>query len=147
MAGVVKVYRAAIDSYCAAPEKFFVRDEWLSELDKVAHRPYTTGFFLSDGKSTEIYATSKPKRSSEFFGIVRGFDKATMTATIEQRGKFSVGERVEFLQPKGKTFSQTITEIRDVDGMEISAAPHAQQIVTLPVAEPVEIWSLMRATP
>ena len=145
VAGVVKVYRAAIDSYCAAPEKFFIRDEWIDELDKVAHRPYTTGFFLSDGKPTEIYATSKPKRSSEFFGIVRDFDKATMTATIEQRGKFSVGERVEFLQPKGKTFSQTITEMRDVDGPEISAAPHAQQIVTLPVAEPVEIFSLMRS--
>ena len=144
VAGVVKVYRAAIDSYCADPKNFFIRDEWLSELDKVAHRPYTTGFFLSDGKPTEIYDTSKPKRSSEFFGIVRNFDRATMTVTIEQRGKFSVGDRVEFLQPHGKTFSQTITEMRDVEGTEIFAAPHAQQIVTLPVVEPVEKFSLMR---
>ena len=142
VAGVVKVYREAIDSYFSG--NFAVRDEWLIELDKIAHRPYTAGFFISDGKPTEIYLTSKPKRSADFLGIVRDFDSATMTATIEQRGKFEVGERVEFLQPKGKTFSQTITEMRDADGLEIFSAPHAQQIVKIPVAEPVEIWSLMR---
>ena len=142
VAGVVKVYRAAIDSYFDGDCN--VRDEWLAELDKVAHRPYTTGFFLSDDKSTEIYSTSKPQRTSEFLGIVRAFDSSSMTATIEQRGKFELGQRVEFLQPKGKTFSQTIIAMFDTDGQEISSAPHAQQIVKIPVVEPVEIWSLMR---
>lgn len=143
VAGVVKVYRAAIDSYFDGG--FKVQGEWLAELDKVAHRPYTAGFFLNDGKPTEIYETSKPSRASDFLGIVRAFDASTMTATIEQRGKFSVGERVEFLQPKGKTFSQTITSMRDEDGQEILSAPHAQQIIKVPVVEPVEIWSLMRS--
>ncbi|MBR2774407.1 MAG: U32 family peptidase [Selenomonadaceae bacterium] len=143
VAGVVKVYRAAIDSYFDGG--FNVRGEWLAELDKVAHRPYTTGFFLSDDKPTEIYSTSKPSRASDFLGIVRAFDVATMTATIEQRGKFNVGQRVEFLQPKGKTFTQTITAMHDADGLEILSAPHAQQIVRVPVVEPVEIWSLMRS--
>ena len=143
VAGVVKVYRAAIDYYCAGD--FKLRGEWLAELDKVAHRPYTTGFFLSDGEPTEIYSTSKPSRSSNFLGIVRDFDAATMTATIEQRGKFEVNQRVEFFQPTGKTFSQTITSMHDADGEEIFSAPHAQQIVKIPVAEPVEIWSLMRS--
>ena len=144
VAGVVKVYRAAIDSFCDNPENFTVRDKWLDELDKVAHRPYTTGFFAGDGKPTEIYSTSKPKRSANFLGIVRNFDSSTMTATIEQRGKFSVGTRAEFLQPHGETFSQTITEMRDVDGQEIFDAPHAQQLVTIPVAKPVEVWSIVR---
>lgn len=144
VAGVVKVYRAAIDAYFADPENFSVRDAWLAELDKVAHRPYTTGFFAGDGMPTEIYDTSKPKRSANFLGIVRNFDGATMTATIEQRGKFTVGNRVEFLQPHGETFTQTIDFMRDADGLEISAAPHAQQLVTIPVNKPVEIWSLMR---
>lgn len=144
VAGVVKVYRAAIDSFCDNPENFSVRDEWIAELDKIAHRPYTTGFFLGDGKPTEIYATSKPSRSANFLGIVRAFDSVTMTATIEQRGKFELGQRVEFFQPHGKTFSQTIDSMHDADGSEISAAPHAQQLVIIPVAEPVEIWSLMR---
>ena len=144
VAGVVKVYRAAIDSYFDDPNDFKIRDEWLAELDKVAHRPYTTGFFLSDDKPTEIYSTSKPSRTTNFLGIVREFDLATMTATIEQRGKFELNRRVEFLQPHGKTFSQVITSMRDEDVQEIFSAPHAQQIVKIPVVEPVEIWSLMR---
>ena len=144
VAGVAKVYRAAIDSYFANPNDFKIRDEWLDELDKVAHRPYTTGFFLSDGKPTEIYSTSKPARASEFLGIVRAFDAATMTATIEQRGKFEINRRVEFFQPHGKTFSQTITSMRDENDEEIFSAPHAQQIVKIPVDESLEIWSLMR---
>ena len=145
VAGVVKVYRAAIDSFCDNPENFTVRDEWLDELDKVAHRPYTTGFFAGDGKPTEIYSTSKPKRSANFLGIVRNFDASTMTATVEQRGKFTVGTRAEFLQPHGETFSQTITSITNSDGLQIFDVPHAQQLVTIPVAKPVETWSLMRS--
>ena len=145
VAGVVKVYRAAIDSYFDDPNDFKIRDEWRAELDKIAHRPYTTGFFFSDGQPTEIYSTSKPSRASEFLGIVRTFDAATMTATIEQRGKFEVGQRVEFFQPRGKTFSQTITAMHDEDGSEIFSAPHAQQLVKIPVDEPAEIWSLMRS--
>lgn len=144
VAGVVKVYRAAIDSYCDNPSAFEIRGEWLDELNKIAHRPYTTGFFMSDGKPTEIHDTSKPSRSANFFGIVRGFDASTMTATIEQRGKFKIGGRVEFFQPHGKTFSQELTSMRDANGLEISSAPHAQQLVKIRVVEPVEIWSLMR---
>ena len=146
VAGVVKVYRAAIDSYFDNPNDFKIRDEWRAELDKVAHRPYTTGFFLGDGRPTEIYSTSKPSRASEFLGIVRAFDAATMTATIEQRGKFEVGRRVEFFQPTGKTFSQTITSMRDENDLEIFSAPHAQQLVKISVDEPAEIWSLIRGS-
>ena len=145
VAGVAKVYRAAIDSYFDNPDEFKIRREWLDELNKIAHRPYTTGFFAGDGKPTEIYDTSKPSRAANFLGIVRAFDASTMTATIEQRGKFKIGERVEFFQPHGKTFSQVITSMRDEDGLEIESAPHAQQIVKIPVAAPVEIWSLMRS--
>lgn len=144
VAGVVKVYRAAIDSYFENPQNFMIRAEWLAELDKVAHRPYTTGFFVSDGAPTEIYDTSKPKRSSNFLGIVREFDADKMLATIEQRGKFELGQAVEFFQPHGKTFSQIISKMYDVEGNEISSAPHAQQIVKLPVTQAVEIFALMR---
>ena len=143
VAGIVKIYRAAIDSYFDGD--FKIRGEWLDELNKMAHRPYTTGFFLGDGEPTEIYDTSKPSRSANFLGIVRDFDLSTMTATIEQRGKFEVGERVEFFQPQGKTFSQVITSMRDADRQEILSAPHAQQIVKIPVVKPVEVWTLMRS--
>lgn len=144
VAGVVKIYRQAIDSYFADPKNFSVRPEWLAELDKIAHRPYTTGFFLPDGLPTEIYETSKPKNSADFLGIVRDFDAENMMALVEQRGKFEVGQTVEFFQPHGKTFRQKISAMFDADGTEIFSAPHAQQQIKIPVTQPPEIWALMR---
>ena len=144
VAGVVKVYRAAIDAYFEDPKNFSLRADWLDELEKVAHRPYTSGFFISDGKPTEIYDTSKPKRSSNFLGIVKNFDAENFIATIEQRGKFELNQDVEFFQPHGETFKQKISKMYDEDGNEISAAPHAQQIVKIPVTHAVENFSLMR---
>ena len=145
VAGVVKTYREAIDSYFDDAENFSVREEWIEELDKVAHRPYTTGFFLSDGQPTQIYDTSKPKRAADFLGIVRDFDAEKFLVTVEQRGKFSVGDEVEFFQPHEKTFTQKISAMFDDEGQEIFSAPHAQQIVKIPVTKPVEKFSLMRS--
>ena len=73
---------------------------------------------------------------------MKGFE----AATVEQRGKFEVGQTVEFLQPREKTFAQKISAMFDETGESITAAPHAQQIVKMPVAQPVEIFSLMRCT-
>lgn len=145
VAGVVKIYRAAIDSYYKNPDNFKIHDEWLAEIDKVAHRPYTTGFFISDNQPTEIYDTSKPKRSSDFLGIVRAYDSENKIATIEQRGKFEMNQRVEFFQPHNKTFAQNISVMYNELGEKILSAPCAQQIVKIPVEQPVEIWSLMRS--
>lgn len=146
VAGVVKTYRAAIDSYLKNPAEFKILSEWLNELDKVAHRPYTTGFFISDNQPTQIYDTSKPKRTSEFLGIVREFDAEKNIATIEQRGKFEMNQTVEFFQPHEKTFKQKISAMFDAEsGKEIFSAPHAQQLVKILVDKPVEIWTLMRS--
>ena len=146
VAGVVKTYRVAIDSYLKNPAEFKILPEWLAELDKIAHRPYTTGFFVSDGEPTQIYDTSKPKRSSEFLGIVREFDAEKNIALIEQRGKFGVNDAVEFFQPHGETFTQKISAMFDAEtGEENFSAPHAQQLVKISVDKPVEVWTLMRS--
>ena len=47
VATVTKVYRQAFDAYEADPEHFMVRQEWLDELEKISHRPYTRGFSVS----------------------------------------------------------------------------------------------------
>jgi len=45
VATVVKVYREAMDAYEADPEHFTAKEEWVEELEKISHRPYTTGFY------------------------------------------------------------------------------------------------------
>ena len=143
VASVVKVYRQAIDDLMQN-EEFRMKNEWIEELDKVAHRPYTTGFFESDGSSTEIYDTSKAKQSIIFLGIVRDFDPLTKIATVEQRGKMEIDQQIEILQPHDKNFSQVLTEMTDEEGNFINSAPHAQQIVKIKFLQDVEKWSLIR---
>ena len=144
VAGIVKIYRTAIDEYFKNPAEFKVSRELFDESEKIAHRPYTTGFFLPDGEPTEIFDTSKPKSTSTFLGIVRDFDEKNFVATVEQRGKFEVNTDVEFFQPHEKTFRQKISKMFDADDKEIFSAPHAQQLVKIPVEKKVEKFSLMR---
>ena len=142
VAGVVKVYREAIDSYLNGD--FKIRDEWITELDKVAHRPYTTGFFIHDENGTEIHDTSKAKQSSTFLGVVREFDSVNNIAIVEQRGKLEVGQQIEILQPQGHNFLQNLTDMVDEENNPIDAAPHAQQIVKIKLSQPAQPWSLIR---
>ena len=43
-ATVAKVYRTAIDAYLKEGKDWYVRPEWIAELEKISHRPYTDGF-------------------------------------------------------------------------------------------------------
>ena len=142
VAGVVKVYREAIDSYFN--DNFKIHDSWLDELDKVAHRPYTTGFFIHDDEGTEIHDTSKAKQSSTFLGIVREFDSVNNIAIVEQRGKLEIGQEIEILQPQNQTFLQTLTDMFDEEGNKIDSAPHAQQIIKIKLSQTAQPWSLIR---
>ncbi|MFL6559104.1 MAG: peptidase U32 family protein, partial [Bacillus sp. (in: firmicutes)] len=44
IATVVSVYRKVIDAYCADPENFVIKKEWLMELDKCANRETAPAF-------------------------------------------------------------------------------------------------------
>jgi putative protease len=52
LAGVVKVYREAIDAWYENPETYRVRKRWLKELAAISHRGYCTGFYFGDPQQT-----------------------------------------------------------------------------------------------
>lgn len=145
VATVVKVYRQAIDAYERDPEHFRVLPEWVEELEKISHRPYTRGFSVSrPTEADQVYSHSSNTQTHEFIGLVRSYDAERKLAWIEQRNHFKVGQTVEFLQPKGKLIRCTISRILDEDGQDLDAARHAQQVVAVPVDEPLEAYSMMR---
>lgn len=145
VATVVKVYRQAIDAYERDPEHFRVLPEWIEELEKISHRPYTRGFSVSrPTEADQVYSHSSNTQTHEFIGLVRSYDAERKLAWIEQRNHFKVGQTVEFLQPKGKLIRCTISRILDEDGQDLDAARHAQQVVAVPVDEPLEAYSMMR---
>lgn len=145
VATVVKVYRQAIDAYERDPEHFRVLPEWIEELEKISHRPYTRGFSVSrPTEADQVYSHSSNTQTHEFIGLVRSYDAERKLALIEQRNHFKVGQTVEFLQPKGRLVRCAVRRILDEDGQDLDAARHAQQVVAVPVDEPLEAYSMMR---
>ena len=145
VASVVKAYRMAIDACIADPEHFTVRAEWLEELEKVSHRPYTTGFFLHKPTGEDqIYGNSSYLQTSDFVGLVLEFDPASGFALVEQRNNMKLGQEIEVFQPRGRAFRQKLEEMYDAEGEPIEVAPHPQQMVRIRLRREAEPYSILR---
>lgn len=145
VATVVSTYRRVIDAYCADPENFTFKQEWMDEMLKAANRPLTTAFFYGEpSENDQIFGIPPKMRSYEFAALVLDYDEATGIATIEQRSPFVVGQEVEFFGPKRENFTQVLEQLWDADGNEVTAAPHPQQILKVKTAHPVKPYDMMR---
>lgn len=144
-ATVTKVYREAVDTYLADPEHYEVKPEWIEELEKISHRPYTEGFSVEKPDETaQNYGESSNTQTHDFIGLVEGYNKEEGFAYLEQRNNFKVGDEVEFCQPHGELVHHVITKMTDEDGKDITVAPHAQMKVRLYLDTPLEEYSMMR---
>ena len=144
-ATVAKVYRTAIDTYLKEGKEWYVRPEWIAELEKISHRPYTDGF--AEGRPDETaqnYGKSTNTQSHDFIGLVMGYNEEEKYVDLEQRNNFKVGDKVEFCQPKGELVETVIEKMTDEDGNPIDVAPHAQMKVRIYMDTPLEPYSMMR---
>jgi U32 family peptidase len=145
VATVVSVYRKAIDSYIADPEHYFVPEKWRKELEKVSHRPYTTGFAVEKPNSdSQVYTTSSYEQTHDFVGIVRAYNVKTKRALIEQRNNIANGTMIEVLTPKGEIFPLILADMRNADNDVIAVAPHAQMLFTIASERMLPEYSLLR---
>lgn len=146
LATVVKVYREAIDRYYENPAEFKADPEWLSELRKVSHRDYTTGFYFGKPLGTEQhYEDSSYIRNYELLGIVTDYNKETGFITVVQKNRFFKGGEVEFLMPHGKFVPLKIEYMEDENGCELEKANRPESIARIKSDVPVEAGSMMRA--
>lgn len=145
VATVTKVYREAIDTYLKEGKDWYVRDEWMEELEKISHRPYTEGFSVEKPDETaQNYGKSSNTQTHDFIGVVEGYNAEEGFAYMEQRNNFKVGDEVEFCQPHGALVHHVITKMTDENGEEITVAPHPQMKVRLYIDTPLETYSMMR---
>lgn len=145
VATVVAAYRRAIDSYFENPDTWEPNPEWLSELKKVSHRDYTTGFYFGrPGGTEQHYASSSYIREYDMVGVAEGYDEKTNMAKIVQKNRFFKGDEVEFLCPDGSFFTQKIECMTDADGNEIEVANRPQSIAYVKTDKKVLKDSFMR---
>ncbi len=144
-AAVTAAYRKAIDAYYAEGDAFRVRREWREELEKISHRPYTTGFALGNpDHSAQAYARSQPDQPYDFVGLVLGWDPDTKIARIQQRNHFKTTETLECLSPEGEVFPLTIGKMTNAEGMTVLSAPHPLEIVTMRTETPLLPYTILR---
>lgn len=92
VAGVTHAYRQALDG---------IQRDYLTELDKISHRPYTTGFTF-EKMPTQYYPAAREEQTYEFIGLV------TDGQNMILKNKINPEETLEILSPHldvdGKTF-------------------------------------------
>ena len=91
VAGVVHAYRQALNG---------VKRDYLHELDKISHRPYTLGFTFGD-ENKQYYPAAREQQTYEFVGLVNGAD------TMILKNKINPGDTLEILSPNAATDGQT----------------------------------------
>ncbi len=145
VATVVGAYRREIDKYFDNPEKYVFDGTELDELCKVSHRPYTTGFYFGKpDSSAQVYTSSSYIRSYDLIGIVTSYDEKTQLMTVSQRNRFFKGEEIEVILPMQPSFTQTIGDMTDENGVSIDVARHAEMTVRMKADRPVCAGAMLR---
>ena len=141
-----QTYRHAMDDYFTDPALYeSKRDYYQTQLEKVSHRHYTTGFYLGNVTGdAHNYHGDVHAHSQEFLGLVESYDESTGRCVFTQRNKFSVGDTIEIIRAGGAGFTQVVTHMYNENGAEITSAPHPQQIIQLKVDAPVAQYDLVR---
>jgi putative protease len=128
VASVIRIYRAALDSYWQEREAYRLRPEWLEELSKVSHRGYTTGFLLGKPRDLDHEYLSSYVRNFEFVAIVEG--KAPCGGTlVAVRNRLRLGDTLELIGQGSDFSSFTLSEMKSEEGLPLEVAHPNQKVV------------------
>ena len=146
VATVIHAYRQAIDAYFSDPARYEFKAEWLTELKKVSHREFTTGFYFDKPTNQDQnYQTSAYTWEYSFVGIVKSYDSATGYAVVEQRNKMTLGDEIEVFGPDIPFFKQALESMYDAEsGEPLESAPHPQQVLRIKMDQPVKENYILR---
>lgn len=160
-AAVTGAYRAAIDSLknndiarardLLAQNAVITPDlprEWkppawaVAEMDKISHRPYSTGFYY--GTPDQYHESGGYQRDWQLLGVVEGCADGMLL--VSQRNKFLPGQQAEIMRPQLAPQPFMIEKIYDAQTHEeLESAPHPMQRCLLPFAgEPPPEGSMLR---
>ena len=129
---VTAAYRHAIDAAQAGEP---LDPVWRAEVDKVSHRPYSTGFYY--GEPGQHTAHARYLRDWQVVGVVTSC-APDGSALCELRNKFAGGDELELVGPGVRPVSFRVEGLTDGDGLPIPEArkPQMPFRLRLPVQAP-----------
>ena len=129
VAAVTGAYRGALDIFAAHGEGYTL-PQWLrDEVEKISHRPYSTGFYLRDAPPDENRERGGYSRAWQLVASVDGWQDGYILCT--ERNRFVAGEQLEALLPGGPPVSLTVGEMLDEEGQLIEVARHPMMRVRI----------------
>lgn len=144
VATVARTYRKAIDDYKKAPELYKKNMPWyLDQISNCTYRQFTTGFFFGKpNEDSQIYDNNTYVKEYTYLGIIG--EERDGTYRIEQRNKFSVGEKIEVMKPNGDNIEVVVKRILTEDGAEQESAPHPKQVLYVDLGIAVDKYDILR---
>lgn len=145
VAAVTRIYREALDRYFADPVGYVYDQRWLSELEKVSHREYGTGFFF--GNQGYNSQTTHPGnfyiKEYDYLGMINNV-LSDGAAEVLAKNRFLSNTPVEIIGMRlSEDFSQVLLDLRNEYNEPIEAA-HAGQKVIVKVSRPVHKYFMLR---
>lgn len=143
VSSVTAAYRMALDAFLKDPmAEYDVPDEVVAELGKTSHRHYSPGFYFGPEGAKQHTENVGYIRDWEFMGIVDHWENGI--AHCIQRGRFFAGEEIEALIPGEPCRKLTPEWIRNEEGEPVQSTNRAEMKYTIPVAEPLPPYTLLR---
>ena len=129
---VTGAYRHAIDAALAGQP---LEPVWRDEVEKVSHRPYSTGFYF--GEPGQHTSHSRYVRDWQIMAVVTSCAPDGL-ALCELRNKLSAGDALELVGPGLRPVPVTVEGLTDGDGLPIPEArkPQMPFYLRLPVQAP-----------
>jgi len=130
VARTCQAYRRAIDAALAGKA---LDPRLLGELDGLANRGYTNGFFERhpDRDYQNYLRGSSESAHSQYVGDVLGYGPDGL-AEIEVKNRFSLGDRLELIHPHGN-LEIRVERLLNPTGQDIHVAPGSGHRVHLPL--------------
>ncbi len=145
VAAVTRVYREALDRYFADPVGYVYDQRWLSELEKVSHREYGTGFFFGNQgyNSQTTHPGNSYIKEYDYLGMINNV-LSDGAAEVLAKNRFLNNTPVEIIGMRlTEDFSQVLLDLRNEHNEPIEAA-HAGQKVIVKVSRPVHKYFMLR---
>ncbi len=140
-ARTTQVYRRAIDDALAVRP---FRPELLAELEGLANRGYTDGFYQRHpSEELQNYRRGSSENERELFvGEVLEQDTASGVALVDVKNRFAVGDRLQLITPEGNERFR-LEALTDEAGATLQKAPGGGYRVHLKLPRPAGDWGLL----
>mgnify|MGYP001044654224 FL=1 len=144
VATIARAYRKAIDEYFEDPSTYEKnKASYFEEVKRVVNRQFTTGFFFGKPSHEDhIYDRNTYDRPYTYLGMISGEKDGLYS--LEQKNKFSVGEKIEVIKPNCETIEVVVKRMMDEEGNEIESCPHPKQLIYVDLGYDLEVNDILR---